>query len=58
MKNLGKFLLLSAFMSAACMSYAQDTYDAQRWTNSDLNGTARFVSMGGALGLNAPRLLP
>ena len=50
MKNLGKFLLLSAFMSAACMSNAQDTYDAQRWTNSDLNGTARFVSMGGALG--------
>lgn len=50
MKNISKFLLLSAFMSAASMSYAQDTYDAQRWTNTDLNGTARFVSMGGALG--------
>ena len=29
---------------------AQDTYDAQNFTKSGLNGTARFVSMGGALG--------
>jgi len=50
MKNIGKFLLLSAFLSAAGVTYAQDSYDAQAWTNSDLNGTARFVSMGGALG--------
>lgn len=28
---------------------AQDTYDAARFSTSDLNGTARFVGMGGAL---------
>ena len=30
--------------------YSQDSYDAQTMANSDLNGTARFISMGGALG--------
>ncbi len=30
-------------------SYAQDSYDAERFASSDLNGTARFVGMGGAL---------
>ena len=29
---------------------AQDTYDAANFAGSDLNGTARFVGMGGALG--------
>ena len=30
---------------------AQTTiYDANRWMGSDLNGTARFVGMGGAIG--------
>ena len=30
---------------------AQTTiYDANRWMGSDLNGTARFVGMGGAMG--------
>jgi hypothetical protein len=31
------------------MSYAQDTYDAARFASSDLNGTARYVGMGGVL---------
>ena len=31
---------------------AQTTiYDANRWMGSDLNGTARFVGMGGAMGV-------
>lgn len=50
MRINGKFLLLAAFASAAGMATAQDNYDAQNLINSDLNGTARFVSMGGALG--------
>ena len=29
---------------------AQSAYDAETMTNSDLNGTARYVGMGGALG--------
>lgn len=33
---------------------AQTTiYDANRWMGSDLNGTARFVGMGGAMELLA-----
>ncbi len=37
---------------ALCASnlYAQDTYDAERFSSKDLNGTARYVGMGGALG--------
>lgn len=30
-------------------SFAQDSYDAARFASSDLNGTARYVGMGGAL---------
>ncbi len=50
MKIYGKFLLLAAFMGAAGTASAQDNYDAQNFMKNDLNGTARFVSMGGALG--------
>lgn len=41
-------LILQTLM--AYNAYAQDTYDAQRFASSDLNGTARYVGMGGALG--------
>ena len=34
----------------ALAAQAQDSYDAQTLTSSDLNGTSRFVAMGGALG--------
>ncbi len=55
MKTFGKYILLSALLSMPGMMhaqavYSQDSYDAQTMANSDLNGTARFISMGGALG--------
>lgn len=50
MKRMNKNLLLAALVSVAGAAYAQDSYDAQTFANSDLNGTARFVAMGGALG--------
>ena len=31
-------------------AFAQDTYDAARVSSSELNGTARYVGMGGAMG--------
>ena len=33
----------------AVNGYSQDTYEAARLLNNDLNGTARYVGMGGAL---------
>ncbi|MBQ9666534.1 MAG: hypothetical protein IJV33_08680 [Bacteroidaceae bacterium] len=50
MKAFGKYFLLGVLVGTVGTSYAQDSYDAQTMANSDLNGTARFVSMGGALG--------
>ena len=50
MKSLRKYILASALLGISGMMYAQDSYDAQTMANSDLNGTARFISMGGALG--------
>ena len=50
MKTLGKYLLLGAMLGAAGTTYAQDAYDAQTFASKDLNGTSRFVAMGGALG--------
>ena len=50
MKRMNKYLLLTALLSVAGATYAQDSYDAQTFANSDLNGSARFVAMGGALG--------
>ncbi|MBO4673974.1 MAG: hypothetical protein J5616_06465 [Bacteroidaceae bacterium] len=50
MKSFGKYILVSALLGASGLVYAQDSYDAYTMTNSDLNGTARFISMGGALG--------
>lgn len=40
-------------LALACMAggaYAQSIYDAAKATDKDLNGTARFVGMGGAMG--------
>ena len=44
------YLLLGMFIAAASSASAQDSYDAQTLSQSDLNGTSRFVGMGGALG--------
>lgn len=48
MKKRNIFFLMGAFV--ALSSQAQDTYDAANFANTDLNGTARYVGMGGALG--------
>lgn len=50
MKTFNKYLLLTVLIGMASAAYAQDYYDAQTLANSDLNGTARFVGMGGAIG--------
>ena len=50
MKATSKYILLCTLIGAAAAANAQDSYDAQNFVNSDLNGTSRFVAMGGALG--------
>lgn len=50
MKTFGKYMLVGSLLCSVGVANAQDSYDAQTFANSDLNGTARFVSMGGALG--------
>ena len=50
MKTLCQYLFLGAFLGMTNTAMAQDSYDAQTFVNSDLNGTSRFVAMGGALG--------
>ncbi len=50
MKTIYQYLFLGAFWGMAGTAMAQDSYDAQTFANSDLNGTSRFVAMGGALG--------
>ncbi len=43
--------VLSGVLAGATITMsAQDSYDSQRFSSSDLNGTSRYVSMGGALG--------
>ena len=42
-------LLASAMMTTGAIM-AQDSYDAANFATKDLNGTARYVGMGGALG--------
>ena len=41
------FLLAAGLISSAAV--AQNQYDALKLMNNDLNGTARFVGMGGAM---------
>ncbi len=48
--NVTRYIISGVLAGAAVTVSAQDSYDAQRFSSSDLNGTARFVSMGGALG--------
>ena len=51
MKNIGKLTLIGILLFCMGSVYAQPTiYDANRWMGSDLNGTARFIGMGGAMG--------
>lgn len=45
-------IMISTLMlgMTTALVHAQTQYDAERFTASDLNGTARFVGMGGAMG--------
>lgn len=46
-----RYLLMAVLLGAASIANAQDTYLNDRLTaTDDLNGTARYVAMGGALG--------
>ena len=42
-------LLVSAFLLSGGAAFAQGELDAYRYSQTDLNGTARYLSMGGAL---------
>ena len=44
-----KKILLAAWVLAVMPAAAQDTYESARLLGSDLNGTARYVGMGGAM---------
>jgi hypothetical protein len=44
-----KKILFTAFALAVMPAVAQDTYESARLLGSDLNGTARYVGMGGAM---------
>ena len=49
-KYMMKKLLAVCGLMCALTANAQDAYDVLRVMESDLNGTARFVGMGGAMG--------
>lgn len=44
-----RYLYTAALLALATAMQAQDSYQAAELTHSDLNGTARYVGMGGAL---------
>ncbi len=44
-----KYLFLAAFALTAMPAAAQETYENTKLIESDLNGTARYVGMGGAM---------
>lgn len=52
MRNIHRIIVFGTLLfGIGSVMKAQTTiYDANRWMGSDLNGTARFVGMGGAMG--------
>ena len=48
MKN--KVIVTACALLAMTTASAQNAYDAEKLLGNDLNGTARFVGMGGAMG--------
>lgn len=48
MKN--KVIVTACTLLAMATASAQNAYDAEKLLGNDLNGTARFVGMGGAMG--------
>lgn len=45
-----RFINTTAMLALCAAMQAQSAYDAQNIANTDLNGTARYIGMGGALG--------
>ncbi|MDL2212956.1 hypothetical protein LJC72_04490 [Bacteroides sp. OttesenSCG-928-D19] len=50
MKTLKLIIPIAGLLLAGASLQAQTIYDANRFIGNDLNGTARFVGMGGAMG--------
>lgn len=50
MKNIRLIMFAAAALAFTAGANAQTAFDANRLMGSDLNGTARFVGMGGAMG--------
>lgn len=50
MKSVKLILAVTGILVGTTALHAQTLYDANRLMGSDLNGTARFVGMGGAMG--------
>jgi hypothetical protein len=47
--NKNKYIAMAALATMALPLYAQETYENARLATEDLNGTARYVGMGGAM---------
>ena len=50
MKNIRFAIVILCTLVGTTSASAQNLYDAARLMGNDLNGTARFVGMGGAMG--------
>ena len=50
MKTLKRIIPIASLFLASATIHSQTVYDANTLIGSDLNGTARFVGMGGAMG--------
>lgn len=48
--NMNRLTILASALMMTGAAVAQDSYDAANLATKDLNGTARYVGMGGALG--------
>jgi hypothetical protein len=49
-KNMKRLFILASFVAVSTTMMAQDMFEATNFATKDLNGTARYVGMGGALG--------
>lgn len=50
MRNIKYIVIVALALAIGVEANAQSIYEANRFMGSDLNGTARFVGMGGAMG--------
>ena len=51
-------MIIAVATLLSSVANAQTIYDAAKFTGKDLNGTARFVGMGGAMGALGGIFLP